>query len=131
VVVADDSTEVLQMVSTLLSVQYDLVGKFLDGAPVLSHYAELHPDLVILDISMPHVNGFKVADQLFRLDHPPKIIFLTGYDSQEFVSSAFDAGASAYVLKAQMNKDLERAIIAVTGGAHFISRQVDVPGNRV
>ncbi len=123
VVVADDSAPVLEMVSGLLSKHYDLVGEFLDGATVLAKCSELNPDLVILDISMPQMNGLEVAQQLIRLDHPPLIIFLTCYDSREFVNAAFNAGASAYVLKSHMDNDLREAITVVTGGGSFVSQQ--------
>ncbi len=123
VVLADDNPSMLEMVSELLAVDFEVTGKFVDGDSLLKQYENLQPDLVILDVAMPQMSGFEVAKRLARLECPPRIIFLSVYDTPEFIRAAFNAGASAYVFKSRLNLDLENAIVAVSSGQKFVSLQ--------
>ena len=85
-----------------------VVGTALDGAAALRQAAELEPDLVLLDMTMPEADGLTVARDLAGRDHPPAVIFVTAHDN--FAVEAFDLDAVDYVLKPVTAERLERAI---------------------
>ncbi len=121
VLLADDNPAMLQHASRMLTNEFDVVGAVLDGESVLRHYQHVHPDVVVLDISMGEVSGLDVARQLVRLGYAAKIVFLTVHEEQEFVCAAFAAGGAAYVVKSHMNSDLLPAVNAALEGRVFIS----------
>jgi len=96
---ADDNSDLLQLLACLLSDRSQIVGTVQDGRALLTAAAELRPDVVISDIDMPIVNGFEAARQLWELLPHTKIILMSGHDDSEHVAGAFASGACAFVSK--------------------------------
>ena len=98
-----------------------VVGEANDGADTLKRVAELEPDVVVMDISMPGLNGLEAARAIVK-DHPAvRIVMLSMHSDETHVLQALRAGASAYVLKESAPAELEAAIRAVARGESFLS----------
>ena len=118
---ADDHKPMLASVKELLRVHYDVVGMACDGETLLDLVAKLDPDIAVIDISMPGLNGMAAARCLKDSGTRTKLIFLTIYANPEFVRAAFAVGALGYVLKRCMVTDLPLAIEAALAGKRFLS----------
>ena len=121
VLLADDHVLVLEGFRRILQEHYELVGTVGDGYALLAAAKTVQPDVVILDISMPLLNGIETAAQLKKICPATKIIIVTMHAGADYVRSAFEAGASAYVLKGSAVDELEQAIRAVLGGHSYIT----------
>lgn len=121
ILLADDHALVLEGFRRILEGHYELVGTVGDGRALLEAAKTMHPDIVILDISMPLLNGIDAAAQLKKICPKAKIIIMTMHADTEYVRSAFEAGASAYVLKRSAVDELEQAIRAVLEGHSYIT----------
>lgn len=121
VLLADDHVLVLEGFRRILQEHYELVGTVGDGYALLAAAKTVQPDIVILDISMPLLNGIDTAAQLKKICPAAKIVIVTMHAGADYVRSAFEAGASAYVLKGSAVDELEQAIRAVLGGHSYIT----------
>lgn len=121
VLLADDHALVIEGFRRILEGQYDLVGTVEDGRALLEAARNLQPDIVILDVSMPLLNGIDAATHLKKIVPKAKLIFVTMHADTEYVRSAFEAGASAYVLKRSAVDELEQAIRAALAGHSYIT----------
>ena len=121
ILLADDHTFVLEGFRRILEEHYELVGMTGDGRALLATAKTTQPDIVILDISMPLLNGIDAAAQLKKICRKAKVIIVTMHSDAEYVRSAFEAGASAYVLKGSAVDELELAIRAVLRGHSYIT----------
>jgi DNA-binding NarL/FixJ family response regulator len=121
ILVADDHALVLEGFRRILQEHYELVGTVGDGRALLAAAKTVQPDIVILDISMPLLNGIDTAEQLRKICPTTKIIIVTMHAGADYVRSAFEAGASAYVLKGSAVDELELAIRAVLRGHSYIT----------
>ena len=121
ILLADDHTLVLEGFRRILEGHYELVGTVGDGHALLEAAKTMQPDIVILDISMPLLNGIDAAAQLKKICPKAKIIIVTMHANTDYVRSAFEAGASAYVLKRSAVGELEQAIRAVLEGHSYIT----------
>jgi len=121
ILLADDHALVLEGFRRILEGHYELVGTVGDGRALLEAAKTMHPDIVILDISMPLLNGIDAAAQLKKICPKAKIIIMTMHADTDYVRSAFEAGASAYVLKRSAVDELEQAIRAVIEGHSYIT----------
>ncbi|MBI5304488.1 MAG: response regulator transcription factor [Chloroflexi bacterium] len=122
VLVADDHTIVREGVRILLEAQPDIqvVGEAADGQEAVAKVRELKPDVVLIDIAMPHLNGLE-ATRAIKRDFPQiHVIGLTMYESDEYFFQLLNAGASGYVLKKAASADLLAAIRAVYAGDVFL-----------
>ncbi len=122
VLVADDHTIVREGVRILLEAQPDIevVGEAADGQEALARVRELQPDIVLIDIAMPNLNGME-ATRAIKRDYPQiQIIALTMYESDEYFFQILNAGASGYILKKAASADLLAAIRAVYAGEVFL-----------
>ena len=124
VLVADDNSAVLHLISGLIGNQFEIVGVVQDGAAVLRDWLGLCPDVIVLDIAMGEPNGIEVARRLRHSGCTASVVFLTVYDDPEFVSAAMAAGASGYVTKSRASIDLLTAIRAVLAGSTFTSANI-------
>ena len=110
VLLADDNQAVLDRVSCQLVDDFEIVATSMDGQAALDAILFLKPDAVVLDISMPCMSGLEVASRLSQLPHPPRIVFLTVHEDQDFIDEAARAGASGYVLKRNLFTQLASAL---------------------
>ena len=115
ILVADDHAEMLEYVRALLETEFDVVAVVSDGQAALDAAAMLHPDLAVLDVSMPGMSGLDAAARMGALPQPPLTVFLTAYDDSEIVQAARTLGASGYVLKCSMAVDLLPAVRRALG----------------
>ncbi len=99
----------------------EVVGEANDGLELLRFLKTQLPELVILDISMPHLRGLEATREIKKLYPRVKVILLTMHRSKEFIQQALEAGADGFLLKEDADFDLLRAIEAVRGGVKFIS----------
>ena len=124
VVLADDHTLVLEGLHKLLEDEYDIVGTAEDGRMLLNVARQHNPDVVVLDISMPQLNGLDAARQLHKLVPTCKIIFLTMHADPTYAKEAFQAGASGYLLKRSAATELILAIHAVLKDQYYVTPEI-------
>ena len=110
VLIADDHAAILERVSEILSHDYEVVAAVGDGRAAIDAAAALLPDVVVLDISMPVLNGFEAAARLSSYARAPRIVFLTMHDDPAYVEAARNVGACGYVLKQTVAAQLVPAI---------------------
>jgi DNA-binding NarL/FixJ family response regulator len=101
--------------------ELQVVGEASDGLEAVHKAKELQPDLVVLDLGLPTLNGIDAARQIRKLTPKSKILFLTQESSADVVQAALDSGAHGYVLKARAVNDLLPAVEAVLEGRQFVS----------
>jgi DNA-binding NarL/FixJ family response regulator len=121
VLLADDHTLVLDGFRKLLEEHCEIVGGVEDGRALIDAAERLEPDLMIADISMPHLNGIDAARQLRKRAPKAKLIFVTMHADPAYVSEAFKAGASGYLLKRSAGSELIQAIHAVMQGHFYLT----------
>jgi DNA-binding NarL/FixJ family response regulator len=127
ILLADDNSTILHLARRVLSTEFTVAASVRDGMSVLEVVSSLHPDLIVLDISMGDPNGIEVARRLRESGCRAKILFLTVHQSLDYLQAALAAGASAYVIKSRMNSDLLPAIRAARMGHFFVSPPLTVP----
>ncbi len=120
VLLADDHTAFLERVSRFLAVDFDIVGMASDGRQALDLARLLNPDVVVLDVAMPELDGFQVLQALRRQGPETKVVFMTMHRDDAFVAAAIDAGAHGYVLKSRISQDLTGAIEHALAGRLFV-----------
>jgi DNA-binding NarL/FixJ family response regulator len=121
VVLADDHAILTEGLATLLERAFQVVGIVHNGRDAVRAVREHRPAAVVLDISMPQLNGIDAAREIRKLDHTVKVIFLTMHTELDFVREAFKSGASAYVLKQSASLDLKLAIERALQGGTYIT----------
>lgn len=121
VLLADDHALVLEGFKKLLEEHCQVVGSVEDGRALLDAAKRLQPDIVVLDISMPKLNGLDAARRLRKMVPQPRLIFVTVHADQDYVTQAFKAGASAYLLKRSAGSELLQAIDAVKNDNYYIT----------
>jgi len=121
IVLADDKREVLRTVTVVLGSRFNVVGTAENGRDAVNLVINLFPDVVVLDISMPIMNGIQAALRLKALHSPARVVFLTVQADPDFVEAALSAGALGYVLKESLATDLAPAIWEVMQGNIFTS----------
>ncbi len=119
IVLADDHVLLLDTVRNLLEPHFDVVGTFSDGEALVAAAASLQPDVVILDLHMPKMNGFLACVKVKELLPKAKVVFLTMNQDLETAGQAFRSGASGYVLKTSAASELLAAIREVANGGYF------------
>ena len=125
VVIADDHALVRQGLRALLEREgVQVMGEAADGQEAVQLVASLLPDIAILDISMPTLNGLDAARELQRSLSKTKTILLTRHDESQYVTGALRAGAKGYVLKSQVAADLIQAIRQVERGGVYLSPNI-------
>ena len=126
ILIADDHSMIRDGVKTLLSKNKDLtvVGEASNGADAVAKYEDLRPDLAILDISMPEMNGMEAAQQILRSDAEAKIIILSMYDDEDYISRCMEYGVKGYVVKNETGEELDYAVKTVLKGQNYFSSQV-------
>jgi DNA-binding NarL/FixJ family response regulator len=121
VLLADDHLMLVEALKKILEAEYDVVGTVGDGHALLQAAEKLRPDVVVLDIAMPLLNGLDAGRQL-KHDMPGvKLIFLTMNEDPYLVGEAFRAGGSAYLLKQGAALELTKAIAEVLKGRNYVT----------
>jgi two-component system response regulator NreC len=123
VLLAEDHTIVREGLKALLTATEDLevVGEVEDGREAVEAVGRLQPDVVVMDLNMPKLNGVDATREIRENPDAPKVLILSMYDGEEYVRPAIRAGASGYLLKGSGLSDLVKAIRAVAGGEAFFS----------
>jgi two-component system, NarL family, response regulator NreC len=122
VILADDHSIVRQGIKSLLEREgLQVVAEASDGREAIRHAEALSPDVVVMDIGMPMLNGMEAARELARCCPKVKPILLTQHDEPHYVSAALKAGVKGYVLKSQITADLVHAIQQVLRGHVYLS----------
>jgi DNA-binding NarL/FixJ family response regulator len=121
VVIADDHLLVAQACKRLLEPEFEVVGIVSNGRELMHAVEKLRPNVAILDIGMPHLNGLDAGAQLRRKNTAVKLIYLTMNTSPSVATEAFRRGASGYLLKQSSAEELPLAVRRVLGGESYLS----------
>ncbi len=126
VLLAEDHTIVREGLRALLDVREDIevVGEVADGVSAVEYAMALKPDVIVMDLGMPRLNGVDATAQVKQQLPDTKVLVLSMYQSEDFVRPAIRAGANGYLLKGSGLSDLVRAILAVARGDAFFSPEV-------
>ena len=114
----------LTLTADALANEFFVVGSVGDGRELLAEAERLHPDVIVLDITMPRLDGIEAARQLQRSQRPARLVFLTVHEDADYARAALDAGGLGYVVKTRLASDLLPAIRAALADQSFISPAV-------
>jgi two-component system response regulator DegU len=122
IVVADDNAAFLREFTRLLGTEFDVVATAADGKSALECIRRCQPDVVVLDLEMPGLNGIQITRELY--DHPPSpaVVICSVENDLEIIEAARGAGALGYVVKARIGEDLVIAVKSAARGESFVSR---------
>ena len=123
VLIVDDFTEWRRVIRGIICAmpQVEVAGEAADGLEAVEKAQQLQPDLILLDIGIPGLNGIEAARQIAKVCPKSKIAFLTENRCYEFVEQALEAGASGYILKSHFDSELIPGVAAMLKGQQFIS----------
>jgi DNA-binding NarL/FixJ family response regulator len=121
VLLVDDNGEMLTDLRDELSAEFEIAGTADNGEEAIREVLRLDPDVIVLDVTMPVMNGLQVASSLRGMQRRTKILFLTIHEEPEYISAAFSVGACGYVTKRRLASDLALAIREVSVGRNFLS----------
>jgi DNA-binding NarL/FixJ family response regulator len=121
ILLADDHTMFAQGLERLLHDEFEFLPTVRDGEELVKATRDLHPDVVLVDISMPRLNGFDAVRRIRKEGGEAKIIFLTMHDDEALIAEAFRCGASGYVLKQAAGEELVNAINQVVQGNKYVT----------
>ncbi len=126
ILLADDHKVVRQGTRALLSAvpEWEIVGEADNGRDAVSLTAELKPDIVILDISMPELNGLDATRQIKKKSPETEVLIFTGQETEELVHDVFESGARSYVMKTDAADHLIDAIKALSEHKHFFTSRI-------
>jgi DNA-binding NarL/FixJ family response regulator len=122
VVLADDHQAVITKVRAVLGEDFEVVDAVEDGNQAVDAVLGLDPDVLVIDISMPILDGLQAAKRLQKAHCRAKVVFLTIHEDHDFVTAALSAGAAGYVTKARLSTDLVPAIREALLGHTFVSQ---------
>jgi DNA-binding NarL/FixJ family response regulator len=121
ILLADDHALLLGAFEKLLEADFEIVGQATDGRALVAAAESLKPDVVVLDISMPLLNGLEAARQIKQQAKSVKLVFVTMNEDGDVAAEAFRAGASAYLLKRSAASELSTAIREVLQGRSYVT----------
>ena len=121
VLIADDHTLIAEGIAELLSAEYDVVGITSNGRQLVAEAGKLNPDLIVLDVSMPELNGIDAAIQLQKLVPQARLVFVTQQIDPQYLRAAFRAGAFGYVAKQSASDELKTALRQALAGIHYVT----------
>ena len=133
ILMADDHLIMLEAFTALLEPDFEVVGTVTDGRTLLEEFARLHPDVVLLDVAMPLLNGLDAGRQLKAQRRSVKLIYLTMNPDPDLAGEALRLGASGYVLKSSAAQELKQAIHEALRGRSYITPLItrDVVGSLI
>jgi len=121
VVVADNNPAVLRRLVSLLATEFEVVSTAENGKLALERSRRYQPDIIVLDLEMPILNGIEVTRELRKLGPTPAVVICSVESDQEMIEAAQQAGALGYVFKMHMDRDLVKAVKAAARGETFTS----------
>ena len=121
IILADDHTLMLDALKNLLATEYEVVGLFRDGRTLVDQAVDLSPDVVVLDIGMPLMNGLLAGEMLKRVMPRVKLVYVTTYLDTDLAVEAFQLGAAAYLLKTSAASELLHALRTVLAGGTYVT----------
>jgi DNA-binding NarL/FixJ family response regulator len=126
ILIADDHAMIRDGVKSLLkqNKEYVIAGEAVSGRQAIDKFNELQPDLLILDISMPDMNGMEVSKTILEQDVAANIIILSMYDDEDYITRCMELGVKGYVVKNESGNELDHAIKSVLNGKTYFSNQV-------
>jgi DNA-binding NarL/FixJ family response regulator len=124
ILLADDHVLVADALKSLLEPTYEVIGVVADGRTLLEAAQKLKPDLIVVDVGMPQLNGLDATRQIKRLLPTVKVMVVTMNEDSALVGEAFRAGASGYILKHSASQELLQAIQVVVKGASYLSPRI-------
>lgn len=124
--IADDHTALrLGLVTIAESVPHiRVIGEAVDGEDAVARYQDLRPDVTILDLRMPRLDGIEVVERILAIDPQARILVMTMYDHEEDIFRSVRAGARGYILKSAPREEILRAIEAVARGERYMPQYV-------
>jgi DNA-binding NarL/FixJ family response regulator len=128
ILIADDNKYIRDKVVQLLGVDFDVIGTASDGIGAVEAAKLLSPEIIVMDISMPGLNGIEAMIQIKGSQEQIKVVFLTVHDDLDFVRASLEAGGCGYVVKSRLATDLLAAIRRASEGQVFISPCVAISG---
>jgi DNA-binding NarL/FixJ family response regulator len=126
VLIADDHEVVRQGIRIIVqsSPNFEICGEASDGRQAVQLAAQLKPDIVVVDIGMPHLNGLDATKQIVQHDHKTKVLVLTMHESEQIVREVLAAGARGYLLKSDAGRDLLSALEALASRKTFFTSKI-------
>jgi DNA-binding NarL/FixJ family response regulator len=124
VLLADNHEPVLARVRSVLGDEFEIVGAVTNGRDAVNEVQRLDPDVLVIDISMPVLDGLHAVSELQSTNRRTKVVFLTVHEDQDFVAAALSAGASGYVTKSHLTTDLVPAIHEALEGHTYVSQSI-------
>ena len=124
ILLADDHSLILTGIRTLLADRFELVGAVEDGRALVEEALRVRPDLVILDVTMPLLNGIEAARQIKKAWPEAKLLFLTMHSDPFYLREALQAGACGYLLKSSANEELDKAVRSVLKGELYLTENI-------
>jgi len=126
VLLADDHALVRQGFRRILEDEPDMevVGEAGGGAEVIELDRQLDPDVVVMDLAMPEINGLHAAIEILRREPKRRILMLSMFSDEQYVRNALEIGVSGYILKNALENDLTRAVRTLAGGGQFLSPEL-------
>jgi DNA-binding NarL/FixJ family response regulator len=121
IVLADDHSLLLGAFKSFLEPEFEVVGTFLDGRTLVDNVKDLHPDVIVLDIGMPAMNGLSAGQRLKQEIPSVKLIYLTMNQDPDLAAEAFKLGASGYLLKSSAASELAFAIREALTGRSYVT----------
>jgi DNA-binding NarL/FixJ family response regulator len=121
ILLGDDHSLILEGIRRLLEAHYDVAGWVDNGKEAVEAAARLHPDLMVLDVSMPILNGIDAGREIRKANPATKLIFLSMHANAIYLRKALEVGASAYVLKSGASEELLEAIEVARKGGCYVS----------
>ena len=127
VLVVDDHAFIRRGVRSILEpfAEWELCGEAENGEEAIQKVSQLHPAIVVMDVSMPVLDGIAATEAIKKKHPTTHVILLTLHNSRELLSRAFQAGARGYVLKADVDGELLKALRIVTGEGSYISPKIE------
>jgi DNA-binding NarL/FixJ family response regulator len=125
VLLADDQPIVIEGLHRVLESGFDIVGAVADGRALVSAAKRLRPDIIVVDISMPLLNGIDAARQIRKTDRKVRFVFLSTHHDVTYAAEALCAGGSAYVLKSSTAAEIQKAIGEALSGRIYVTRSIN------
>jgi DNA-binding NarL/FixJ family response regulator len=124
VLLADDHRIVAAGLKSLLVGEFDLIGLAEDGSAMVEAAKALKPDVIVADITMPHLNGMEAFEEIKKFDPNVRVVFLTMHRDLAYVRRALEAGAAGFVLKHSAPEELVLAVRAAAQGRTFVTPEL-------